>query len=120
MLNDSNLKKKNTITQGNLNPSMFSTATVLAREAHGKIALQKSKTINSKKSPSPQHNKQSYFGGDRSGPDSLNKMKEDTEGRDKQEISAWKDAEMQQTRNYFYMTNKNFDDIRNKTMYPPE
>ena len=38
-----------------LNPAMLSTATVLAKESHGKIALKKSKTImsnNALKSPS--------------------------------------------------------------------
>ena len=39
-----------------LNPAMLSTATVLAKESHGKIALKKSKKImsnNANKSPSP-------------------------------------------------------------------
>jgi hypothetical protein len=45
---------------------------------------------------------------------------EDAKNGTPEAFTGWNNPEFQQTRNYFYITNKNFNDIRNKTLYPPD
>ncbi len=109
-----------------LNPAMLSTATILGKDPHGKVALKKSKTIMSNKAQlkSPSSNRQSNRGrmsdDKKSGQGSIAKKKAIENGTP-EVFTGWNNnGDFQQTRNYFYMTNKNFNDLRNKTIYPED